>query len=1733
MKKIRDLIEIPHIETVIKINELYDYDSVNLQQKIYDTFVLTEEVLSGLALIVKKIARKENAGFIVKGSYGSGKSHLLAYIAAIAGSPALFKRLCVASQEIAHYQKEFFPGEMLAVPVSLTSYQQNISLENAVFDSIRKKIINTGISFPESISGKIMDDFKTFVAPDLTDEFFSQYGDAPIEGQVAHLREFLSDKNISFTPVMSRDDLYTIIEKSLQQHFPGGLVLLIDEVSEFLRSRSEIDINSEDIRFLQFLGEWNLSLNCWIVLSMQEDIEEISSMSEVALNKIRDRYNNRIHLSTTHIKELLKKRLSIKKDNSRDEINKIYFEFRDYFPTWTLDFEEFYNIYPVHPATVYYLESISNLFSKSRGMVEFFYNSLHADMPDSNLSYVDHDANVLITPDQVFDNFQDKIQENLATHDFVDKIYRDYTKEIPLIFKPSTDRDADEVREEIQVATRLVKILILTEIAPGLKKLTISKLAELTGKGVSQLEQDTNINYIRYVLSKLMAALSYIKREDVDGKYNDIYYISPEKTALNRFDDEVRKNIDRIASIEKKAIQLLIQNCAHPRLPLQNFYQREITEQCGWQETSRKLLVTMTMPDRIDDNLLTEWERKIEKGNVEYILALGYPVTGTEDKADLWRRISQRSFRMKKSFVYWQPNVIHGKPLQLLINYFAQQHTYRSILSENPAFFGGYETEIRQRIDDLSHQAMDIVIEAYFPPTLYMDGDVDVFMDVARIIVDFNQLKQKLTDRLLGELYTEHHKIKPIISEPPLSSIHEVLHYINDNIIGQHFIVPSESMKSLIKNLIEKLYLIKVRENDISIEPRPEQSTFVRELLKVIEGQRPGYDYLFPYLRHSVFGCTEPQFVMTLYMLSVAGYIQICVNGKPVKPNQLTVQMIQSADLIIPGEQVSQRFLKEHQKLAPLVGKINANELHLKGQERVWDELLQFRERNEHRIANKSALLERYRAIPPFTDATFSDDLKALDYLAKLLEHIKHSYPSRKGIDLVLVAVDSEAVLQEALLRLEHLLGLDNAKLQHIVFIHEYMSNPFVRDILQDSELLDQFQSINETITGFGSGLNGVNIERLFSDFEGFRSAYMQVYTVHHDSLYPKKYYAAVQNIRETSEYNVLQLLSGIELISVKNDLIHIDNLINSLLGMQCRNDLTRELQYKPVCACEYRNQSAERQYSGDELLDMIKSGILEYFAAIQSREIADKIIRYKLTFNQVHDQDRGNVLDFFLNMDTTSFPAGIELARNINANTIGIINEALTGDIRIIEKNLNELTDSLYGRKFKPAQIKQIFLDWLAESEMPDGDVYISISDIQRSSAKSQLANLPAILIDELRKLMPETTIERASELVILDYLNAMLKSYGIDVPGFKAELDEPAKRGMIIDLFPQSMDLLAWVSEKNRALLFEYLKPDTIPIDVLIKLYNEAQRFTAIRMAIIAALYKNINTFAEAPVIYKLTDQSAPTFFLRHFLLLNQLNRTPLQIPEAFFSFLQLAVDEMKNVYLCKKLISINQQQQYLPVEFSRFIEKPVQDRLIRLENEFQGNLAQWDTERNSIGRQLLKIRERESPRIIIIDGLRADFYLLLADELCKHVDAYVEEQHYCLSLRPSNTETYYELLDKHAIPYYKTVEREYNLEKFKSQFLSLDGGEQLYIISFLDEKIHSEKAGLVDLFGDFLSRLERFLFPILSQLPKETVFYISSDHGFAERTGYALKDESRYFHGGDSMAERIVPVGKFRKG
>ena len=78
---IRDLIDVPAVQTVIRLEE-----GTSHSKTITSSFVATEDVAAHLTILAGALKRGEGRGFFLEGDFGSGKSHFLAalYVAAVA-----------------------------------------------------------------------------------------------------------------------------------------------------------------------------------------------------------------------------------------------------------------------------------------------------------------------------------------------------------------------------------------------------------------------------------------------------------------------------------------------------------------------------------------------------------------------------------------------------------------------------------------------------------------------------------------------------------------------------------------------------------------------------------------------------------------------------------------------------------------------------------------------------------------------------------------------------------------------------------------------------------------------------------------------------------------------------------------------------------------------------------------------------------------------------------------------------------------------------------------------------------------------------------------------------------------------------------------------------------------------------------------------------------------------------------------------------------------------------------------------------------------------------------------------------------------------------------------------------------------------------------------------------------------------------------------------------------------
>ncbi len=218
--RLRDIVEVRARPTVVRLNHLQADDAA----WISSSYFLTDDVRNHIRRVSAALGQQTGLGAFVIGQYGSGKSHLLAYLAQqLQEQPATGNTTSTPGDDLLQLAAE----RPATFAISLLDHRESRPLEDIVLDTL---------------------------------------------GMVAESGD--------------RRPIWTEIDGK----FPHGLMLLIDELSEFLRSKSSVAAFHEDVRFLQFLGEWAQGHRLWILAAMQEQIEHLGDLEYDMYRKIKDRF---------------------------------------------------------------------------------------------------------------------------------------------------------------------------------------------------------------------------------------------------------------------------------------------------------------------------------------------------------------------------------------------------------------------------------------------------------------------------------------------------------------------------------------------------------------------------------------------------------------------------------------------------------------------------------------------------------------------------------------------------------------------------------------------------------------------------------------------------------------------------------------------------------------------------------------------------------------------------------------------------------------------------------------------------------------------------------------------------------------------------------------------------------------------------------------------------------------------------------------------------------------------------------------------------------------------------------------------------------------------------------------------------------------------------------------------------------------------------------------------------
>ena len=298
--KYQELVQFDPIETVV---QLRDADEAEAARHLASTYVISEEMAEKLSALVFPQLQydqpADNKGLLVVGNYGTGKSHLMSLISAIAERAELVSE--ISNPKIAE-EARCIAGR---------------------FKVIRTEIGATTMSLHDIIVGEIEEHLSAFEVA------FTFPSTAAVVGNKRAFEEMMA---------------------AFQQEYPDlGLLLVVDELLDYLRSRKDQELIL-DLNFLREIGEVCKDLRFRFIAGVQEAIFDSPRFSFVAdsIHRVKDRFEQ-ILIAQRDVKFVVAQRLLKKTVEQEVKTREYLTPFAKFYGHMNERMNEYVALFPVHP----------------------------------------------------------------------------------------------------------------------------------------------------------------------------------------------------------------------------------------------------------------------------------------------------------------------------------------------------------------------------------------------------------------------------------------------------------------------------------------------------------------------------------------------------------------------------------------------------------------------------------------------------------------------------------------------------------------------------------------------------------------------------------------------------------------------------------------------------------------------------------------------------------------------------------------------------------------------------------------------------------------------------------------------------------------------------------------------------------------------------------------------------------------------------------------------------------------------------------------------------------------------------------------------------------------------------------------------------------------------------------------------------------------------------------------
>ncbi len=1729
--KIKDLIELPPVKTVIQLKDAHSKEEGVLQE-LLNSFVITAEVEFNLSSIFDALSKHLGTGAFLKGNYGSGKSHFLAVLSILLEHNW--------SWEI-FLQRRYRPVKekrFLVVKVPLVQYPSNRKLEEIILSSIEEELtqrVNSAVILANHT--KLIADFNKYILPQHPEFLKEQTEDAWYisikENSLSAAREIVKYlSTLESIPLRYHYDRSEAFEKISQYqkslHY-DGLVLLIDELSEFLKAKPGTSVFNEDVRYLQYLGEKAQSEPLWIIASLQESIEDIGYMEESLFNRIKDRYPKRLTLSSKHVEELIERRLIIKKEGAKDKIDQIYTELHQAFPHLVMNKERFFRVYPVHLATIRMLEGLSVLFSQHRGIVDYIHYQIKGDASRTIEGMMEEPDSTLLTPETIFDHFAYRIKETVEIAPYYNIAFTYFLQEIPDLFEKERDQN---------IALRLIKLLILTEISPTEKRHTVKELTDMLIQKVTDLEGSLNYDYLKEaILDRLLSEAAYIK--SVPGKIplETIYYLDLDANInqlITQYTKEIIKELQRKEQIYLDFLKLINTNY----LPLAGLIETKQKRFIQWENTPHEGTVILRNLCYISLGEIESLHQALLTQETDFLLLIGFPNAVEEQEGYITRLLTYHtSNRFAPNIVVWLPLSLTPDDEEHCFTTYAHQILLQKIQRDDPH-------QITPILEKLLEKEMarlrEIFTQRYFGGKIFnLLGDLPSLKNLGQPA--FDHLLKTIFSPLLSKVYLKHTKIMPS-TDYITQHIAETLW---DKFITRERLTIKQAKEEGIQNNIESILLplglAKKTASHFLLNIEPTKNELITDyLVHLLPGKKIDIETLYWELRKSEWALCRHRFNLLTGSLIHTGYLTPYKDGRLVHFSSISKLYSFDVDELGEGKLLESAYI-ELLSLGNFIWQnISLSPFTLIVQRQVWDETLKFKEKTTDTLSTFARIYPRFSDYATFKHLPHEDVNAIVLSIEAFLDEIKTTCDSKSGLERVLMYLQKQDVCHTFTI-FQNLVNFFTNYAQDYNRIYNYVHHPqlYIPSTDEFSHLLVVKEKVIAIFTDLMRVVFEGEFEKGLSEYGEFFTSFSQTYSQYHHEYYTHPYFSQINEFRSRLEYSLLEKLGRINLIGVEDDLIRIERMLQESAQKECLKKPLEELELKPICTCQYRLGLKTSFPDFSLIMGRIVKGIIEYLDTLKEPRYRSPLESHIRSLSELGRPEIEG-LRKLLEIDTSNVERLIiQLRYLLTEGLISQVNQALEGRELIVKRDISTLIEDIGERKFQKVKLLKCFEDWVNQGENLSDDVYIAIA----SGSPKGVEN------SEGYRDSQDAIVEKGERFLSAFWAVCALAQHkgigGVRESIFLrtayqinlAHLDQIVQKGLVLKLRTESQGEIeiAERSMKERGEMELFLKE--------LMLYSSS---TTELLQIIAneEIFRSVSKEATCLFVnHVLSKDILPTFCVEskrddwYHIQMTQTLAMLMEKIRGYSTEEDILFAYIHNVspinFLIEKLANENFREGLLSVEQIKTLNQKVSRITKEYVREFGAKfVAHKHLSISDFYQEIFIPYRKKYPEafsiIFILDGARWDTFDYLLPQLKQGLPDHNMVQLIALeALEPTVTKINRSallgpLLEEGA-GFYSYGEGSHKREEI-CELLSDQTSIKAINFNFIDDRLHSTSIDLPTFYEELNLEMKNNILPYFKHLPKQSLIFIISDHGFL----YQPSKKESYTHGGSSPFEKILPCG-----